>query len=206
MKITRREFAAIPVAFRPTPARAPLVLPVNHVIDSHARWMGEQLPYFWSRIWPEVVRDLGRCGIGLQTKVCKGEIRRSPSGNPLLLGLEPGVINLFVTNYIPLAWDNGRALAGVTARHRGYHLCMIALNHAHVHQIPFLSINTCLHELLHALFQDILESRKKARFAESREYRIDLYATRLWLFHDGAEIRRSAELYLKRLQADVKPR
>jgi hypothetical protein len=32
---------------------------------------------------------------------------------------------------------------------------MIALNYAHAHKIPLVAVNTCVHELLHALLQDI---------------------------------------------------
>jgi hypothetical protein len=31
--------------------------------------------------------------------------------------------------------------------------------------------------------------------------RVDYYATRLWLFHDGEEVRKSGEVYLRRLRA-----
>jgi hypothetical protein len=34
-----------------------------------------------------------------------------------------------------------------------------------------------------------------------REVRVDYYATRLWLFHDGEEVRQSGEAYLRRLRA-----
>jgi hypothetical protein len=44
-------------------------------------------------------------------------------------------------------------------------------------------------------------SRPKWVQATAREGRIDWYATRLWLFHDAAEIRRSTRSYLERLHA-----
>ena len=116
------------------------------------------------------------------------------------------MINFVVSDRIPIEWDNGRALSGVTTRYRGYHLCMVALNHAHCHQIPLLAVNTCVHELLHALLQDIFVSRPKWFQASGRELRIDSYATRLWLFHDGAAIRKSAQAYRDRLQSEVAAR
>jgi len=78
---------------------------------------------------------------------------------------------------------------------------MVALQYAHGNQVPFLSVNTCLHELLHALLQDIFVSRPKWFQTGGREVRIDWYATRLWLFHDGAAIRESAQAYLDRLRS-----
>jgi hypothetical protein len=75
---------------------------------------------------------------------------------------------------------------------------MIALYEAHPHQVPYLSVNTCVHELLHVLLDDVAETRPKGWRGAAREFRIDLYATRLWLFHDGAEIRKAAQSYLVR--------
>jgi hypothetical protein len=99
-------------------------------------------------------------------------------------------------------WDNARALAGVTTLYEGHSLCVIAINYAHGDQAPFLSLNTCVHELLHVLLQDIFVTRPKWWQVAARETRIDSYATRLWLLHDGAAIRRSARPYIVRLQAE----
>ena len=82
---------------------------------------------------------------------------------------------------------------------------MVALDHAHGHQIPLLSVNTCVHELLHALLHDIFERRPDGLLGEARELRIDWYATRLWLFHDGAAIRRAAQAYVERLRSAAGP-
>jgi hypothetical protein len=97
-------------------------------------------------------------------------------------------------------WDRGRASAGITTIHEGYHVCVIALSYAHGHRAPFLSVNTCMHELLHAFFQDLFVARPSWFEAASREVRIDWHATRLWLFHEGAFIRESAEAYVRRLK------
>jgi len=50
------------------------------------------------------------------------------------------------------------------------------------------------------LLQDIFEIHPQGLPGYEREFRIDWYATRLWLFHDGAAIRKSAEVYLERLR------
>ena len=118
-----------------------------------------------------------------------GEIRRSAGDRPIFIGLERGVINLFLTDHLPLYWDNSRALAGVTTIYEGYHLCLIALRYARGHQVPFFSVNTCVHELLHALLQDLFVSSPNWYQTSGREFRIDSYATGLWLFHDGGAIR-----------------
>jgi hypothetical protein len=203
--MTRREFvltaAALPVVSSSSPA--PLVVPVHQVIDTRAKSTPEQLQRFSSLVWPEAVRNFQSCGIQLQSSQESLAIRRSPGGRPVFPGLKHGVINFFITDYIPLEWDNGRGLAGVTTQYDGYHLCMIALNYAHGNQVPFFSVNTCVHELLHVLLQDIYENRPKGLPGYGREFRIDWYATRLWLFHDGALIRQAAQAYLERVRSAI---
>ena len=161
----------------------------------------EQGNVFWRTVWPETIWDFSRIGIDLQTTDGPGEVRRSAADKPIFIGLRRGVINLILTGHIPIYWDNGRALPGVTTIYEGYHVCMVSLPYAHGHRIPFLSVNTCVHELLHALFQDIFVSQPKWFQAGAREFRIDWYATRLWLSHDGDAIRKSTEKYLNRLSA-----
>ena len=199
--VTRRHFiwTAMAAADRSGP-QARLLVPVHRIMDSRARCSPEQVRSFWWSIWPEAVRDFGRGGIGLQTTDGPGEVRRSPGGRPVIIGLRRGVINLVLTDHIPMNWDNGRALAGVTTIQEGYHVCLVALRYAHGNQVPFVSVNTCVHELLHALLQDVFVSRPKWYQSGGREFRTDWYATSLWVFHDGAGIRESAEGYLGRLR------
>jgi hypothetical protein len=91
-----------------------------------------------------------------------GEVKQSPGDNPIFVGLQRGKINLVVTDTIPTYWDGGRALAGVSTIHDGYHISMISLRYAQRNQIAFLSVNTCLHEILHVLLQDIFLQAPKA--------------------------------------------
>ncbi len=201
----RREFVWLAAAsVAPLRAEAPVAVPVRRLTDSRIRCTAEQLRRFWWSIWPEAVRDFSRGGIQLQCSDARGEIRRSPGGRPIFIGLQRGVINLVITDHIPADWDNGRALAGATALHDGYCVCVIAVRYAHGNQLPFLSINTCVHELLHALLQDVFVSRPTWFQSRERESRIDWYGTRLWLFRDGGAIRESAEICVGRLRrADV---
>jgi hypothetical protein len=174
-------------------------------MDIRTKCTPEQLRRFWWRIWPEAVRDFNRCGIQLQCTDAKGEIRLSPGDRPIFVGLQRGVVNLVLTDRIPMFWDNARSLAGVTTVYEGYHLCVIAISYAHGHQVPFISVNTCVHELLHLLLQDVFMRRPKWYQTNEREFRDDAYATGLWLFHDGAAIRKSTEAYLDRLRAAATP-
>lgn len=205
--MTRRNFVwpAAAAAIR-SGTQTPLRVPVHRVTDVRAQCPPEQFHHFWSSIWPEAVRDFSRGGIELQTSDGPGEVRRSPGDRPIFVGLHRGVINLVVTDHIPMAWDKGRALAGVTTVYDGYHVCLVALRYAHGNQIPFLSVNTCMHELLHALLQDIFVSHPSRFQGGEREVRTDWYATWLWLFHEGAAIRRSGHVYLDRLRSAVAAR
>ncbi|MGA2195914.1 MAG: hypothetical protein ABSH40_11640 [Bryobacteraceae bacterium] len=199
--MTRRDFiliAATPAIRSSAPARLPV--PVHRILDARAQPRAEQIHHFWWSIWPEAFRDFSRGGIDLQTSDGPGEVRHSPGDRPIFIGLRRGVINLVLTDHLPVYWDNGRALAGVTTLYEGYHVCMVALRYAHGNQIAYLSVNTCVHELLHALLQDIFISRTKWYQFGGREFRADCYATGLWLFHDGAAIRKSGQIYLKRLR------
>ena len=175
-------------------------------MDLHPQCSPEDLQRFWSSIWPEAARNFGRGGIDLQTTDGPGEVRRTAGDKPIFLGLRRGVINLVLTGYIPMNWDRARALAGVTTIYDGYHVCLIALRFAHGNQVPFLSVNTCVHELLHALLQDVYVNRPSWYRGGQREFRIDWYATRLWLFHDGRAIRASGRDYLARLRAEAAAR
>lgn len=199
---TRRKFLSVAAAATVSYSlQAPVSVPVHRIMDARARCTPQQLRHFWRSIWPEAVRDFQRSGIQLCPSDATGEIRRSAGDRPIFVGLRRGVINLVLTDQIPMHWDNGRALAGVTTLHEGYPLCMIALRYAHGHQIPFLSVNTCVHELLHALLQDIYFSRPKWHQTGERELRIDWWATRLWLLPDWAAMRKAAQLYLERLRS-----
>jgi hypothetical protein len=169
-------------------------------MDKRARCTPEELHKFWWSIWPEAVRDLNAAGIELRTSDATGEIRRTAADRPVFIGLERGILNLVLTDRVPLYWDNGRALAGVTTIYEGYHVCLLALRYAHGHQVPFISVNTCVHELLHALMQDVFLRRPNWFESGGREFRIDSYATGLWLFREGEAVRRSAEEYVRRVR------
>lgn len=200
--MTRRQFLSLAPAAAlaaPTGAHEPVVLPIRHILDSAAKWAPGEMAWYWSHLWPEAARDLAHCGIQIHDTLATGAVERPPGREPILGGLEHGVVNLLITNRIPMEWDQGRTLSGVTTRYRGYHVCLVALDHAHGHQVPLLSLNTCTHELLHALMLDILEDRPSGLEGQLRELRIDWFATRLWLFHDGAAVGASARRYVRLL-------
>jgi len=197
--MTRRQFVST-AAFVLSHSPVPLIIPLHRVMDSRGKCTPQQVSHFSSSIWPEAVRDFERCGIQFQVSEVAGEVRRSPGGRPVFVGLDHGAINLVITNHILQNWDQGRGVTGVSTHYDGYDISMIALDYAHGHQIPFLAVNTCVHELMHVLLEDIFEIHPKGLPGYEREFRIDSYATRLWLFHDGAAIRKSAEAYLGRLR------
>ena len=200
--MTRRSFLSmVPATALAARSPAPLVVPIHRVMDARADCPPETTGRFWSKIWPEAARTFGQCGIQFQTTDAAGEIRRSPGDRPTFVGLERGAINLVLTGHIPMQWDKGLALAGLTVLYGPYHLCLIALRYAHAHQIPFLAVNTCVHELLHVLLQDIYISSPRWYQEGGHEFRIDWCATRMWLFHDDSGVRKSAAAYLERLRS-----
>ena len=191
--MTRRDFVRLAAV---TAVRGPLVIPLHRVMDKRAKCTPEQLRQFWWKIWPEAVREFQRAGIEFQVSDEVGEIKRSPGGRPVFAGLQRGVINLVITDNVPMDYGG---VAGVTTLWEGYHLSVIALSNAHANQVPYFSVNTCVHELLHLLLGDVYLNRPKWYQTGEREFRIDWYGTRLWL--GGAEIRKPAAAYLARLRA-----
>jgi hypothetical protein len=199
-EMTRRGFLAMGAPAVLQAAETPrVVVPVHRIMNARAKNSPEELRH-WSKLWNEAAQDFRQGGIDLQITDGPGEVRISPADNPIFVGLRGHAINVVVTDSIPMNWDGGRALAGVSTIHDGYHICLIALRYAHGNQVAFLSTNTCVHEMLHVLLQDIYLKAPKWYQLSGREARVDYYATRLWLFHDGKEVRKSAEAYIRRLQ------
>ncbi|MBN9663330.1 MAG: hypothetical protein J0H49_34340 [Acidobacteria bacterium] len=202
--MTRRSFCALAPAVLAA-APAPVVVPVSLVLDSKAKLTPEVKQAFWSSLWPQAVRDFAAGGIRLDCRTVAGEVLRPPGRQPVVSGLDPARLNVVLTGTVPMEWDSGRSLSGMTLRYRGRHLCMVSLYRAHGHLIPLVSVNTCVHEILHALMLDIFEQNPQGIAGAGRELRIDYLATRLWLFHDGAEIRNSAQVYVRKLRSDSEP-
>lgn len=198
--MTRRGFlGAAALAATTGSEQTPLLLPIRRVMDLRTHCTPEQMNHFWWNVWPEAVRNFASCGIQLQCTDVTGEIKISPGDRPIFVGLERGVINLMLTDHLPMEWDKARLLAGMTTIWEGYHVCVIAINYAHGNRVPLLSVNTCVHELLHLLLQDVYLKHPKGYQVNEREIRADWNATRLWLFGDGGAIRQSAAGYLRKL-------
>lgn len=198
--MTRRAFVTLAAA-APTANESPLVIPIHRITDAHARIPPDELRHFWTAIWPETVRDFGQGGMTLAATDGPGEIRYSAADKPIFTGLRRRVLNLVLTRDLPLYWDQARARAGAATIIDGYHVCVIALRYAHGDQAPFVSVNTCVHELLHALMQDVFVTKPKWYQVGTREFDADYYATLMWIFHDGTEVRQSARVYLRRIGA-----
>jgi hypothetical protein len=170
-------------------------------MDTRAPSSPDHVRRFWNTVWPEAAREFGRSGIQFKTSDGPGEIQLSPGDRPMFVGLERGALNLILTDHLPMSWDQGRALGGVAMLYGPYHLCLLSLRYAHGNQVPFISLNTCTHELLHALLGDIFIRGPKWYVEGEHEFRIDWYATRLWLF--GARgIRPNVQQYLERLRRE----
>lgn len=198
---TRRAFGAlfVPSASVAIAAAVPIQVPVHRVVDSRGNCSDAQLRRFWWDIWPEAIRQFSRCGIAFATSDAPGEIRRSPSGRPIFVGVRRDAHNVIVTKELPLGWTRGRGMAGVTTIWDGYHVSVIAMDHAHVNRIPVLAVNTLVHEMLHALLQDVFVVNPTWSEMQKRELRANLFATELW-WGGCPDLRQSTESYVRRLR------
>jgi len=203
--MTRREFfqiaaaAAVP-ALPPAAVPARVTVPIRLIFDSRVKWRAGRLHYFWWSLWRQTVRDFESCGVHLEVIEGVGDIWRPYRREPVISGLDANALNVVVTDTLPILWDRGLALCGVTMTYRGFHLCVIALERAHTNEVPLLSLNTCNHEILHALLGDVFERRPKGVAGQAREFRIDCYATLAWLFPYAGAIRKAAYIYVNRLR------
>lgn len=176
-------------------AEAAVVVPVQIIVDKRVRPRRRR----WNELWGQALRNFRAAGVELDWKEGEGEVERPQYREPVISGLMRGRLNVVVTDRVPYEWDKGRAWNGVTMVYRGYHLCLIALDYAHGHQAPLISLNTVVHEMLHALLGDIFVRKPHELLAQGREFRVDAVATRLWLFGDGS-VRKPASVYIKTLE------
>jgi len=189
---------ASPLALQAAPT---LEVPVLCLTDTNAKCSPSTISQFRSAVWNEAVATFAKCGIRLRINERSGEVRKHPSGGPRFIGLERGKVNIVLTDYVPADWDGGRFSAGVSTVSEGYHLCVISMYAAHGNRIPYLSVNTVAHELLHIFLQDIFVTRGDMIHGYGRESRADWYATRMWLSGEGAPVRDATRQYLARLAA-----
>ena len=201
-RATRRAFLLLPVAAAAAGIHAGVTVPVRIVIDKRPKFTPERLR-FWRGIWDQAWGNFARVGVRLAATTVEGEIKRSPGDRPIFVGLDRGVLNVVVTDHIPMLWDQGRALRGAAFRYDGYDTVLIALNYAAKHQVPFFAVNTCEHELLHVFLGDIFERRPGGVKEQLREYRIEWYGSRMWLFGAGAAVRDGARRYVEGKKQNV---
>jgi hypothetical protein len=169
------------------------------LLNKHASHTAADIRNFYATVWAEAAREFQSCGVILRTVDRIGEILSYPSGRPRFPGLERSMVNVVLTDRIPLDWDNGRGLAGIAAIYEGYHLIVIATGLAHPNRVPLLAVNTVVHELLHMFRGDVFAARDGMFQRKHREASVDWQATRLWLFNDGSGIQERARAYLRRL-------
>jgi hypothetical protein len=199
-ELTRRALFALP--FAAAAAETVVAVPVRIVIDRRPKFTPDRLRY-WQAIWDQAWGDFARIGVRLNATVVEGEIKRSPGDRPIFEGLDRSALNVVVTDHIPMKWDQGLALRGVAFRYSGCDTILIALNYAVRHQVPFFSINTCEHEMLHVFLGDIFEKPPGGVKGQWREYRIEGYGSRMWLFHAAAYVKEGARKYAEHLRQNV---
>jgi hypothetical protein len=197
---TRRQLLLLPLAPQLALAgEAALRVPVLCVRNIHAKCTPRQMREFNDRVWNEALFTLEKSGIHLDVLDREGEVLKYPSDRPRIIGLARNRLNIVLTDHLPMYWDHGRSLGGLSTVYEGCHLCMVGIQNAHGFRIPFLSVNSVVHELLHIFLMDVFTASDGGLMnTHTRESRVDWYATRMWLFHDGAAVRESVQQYLKR--------
>lgn len=153
---------------------------------------------FHSEVWEEAARQFAQCGVLLRIAMREGEVLKYPSGRPRFLELDRQRVNVVLTDNIPLDWDNARYSPGIAAAYEGFSVCVIAMPRAHPNRIPFLAVNTVVHELLHILLEDIFVAKGGLLRDHGRETRVDWHATRMWWFGADATVRESARAYVRK--------
>lgn len=176
------------------PLRVP-VLRLRNRLDSPAF----EYERFLRTVWQEAADTFTRAGIPLDVLDRDGEIRPYPSGLPRIEGLARDRVNVVLTGRIPLIWDGGRAIGGVSTVYHGMALSVISLGNAHGNRVPYVAVNTVVHEVLHVLLGDIYAGRPGWWETRRRETRVDWQATDMWLWKDATGVRAEAPRYLARL-------
>lgn len=202
MTIPRRKALQLGILLPVLHAATPEIVevPVILMTNKHSNLSAQSLKAFRSAVWDEAVNAFSACGVHLKIEERTGEVLKYPGGRPRFIGLDRNCLNIVLTDHIPLSWDQARFSAGIARIYEGCHLCLIAVQAAHGNRVPFLALNSVVHELLHVFLQDIYAKRGEWLHGYDREARVDWHATRLWLFRDGGEVKRSAAVYVKRLR------
>ena len=78
-------------------------------------------------------------------------------------------------------------------------LSVISIGNAHGNRVPYVAVNTIVHELLHVLLGDVYAGRPGWWETRRREIRVDWQATDMWLWNDATGVRAEAPRYLARL-------
>ena len=194
--MNRRQLLSLPLLITNT---STVRIPVLRVNNIHSRCSQQQVTGFQNQVWNEAVQTFEKNGISLDIVDREGEVGKYPSDRPRFVGLDRTRVNVVVTDRVPMYWDHGRELGGISTIYEGCHLSVASMQLAHGFRIPFFSVNTLVHELLHLFLQDVFTPSGGLWNTHSHESRVDWYATRMWLFRDGAAVRESARQYVRRL-------
>jgi hypothetical protein len=116
------------------------------------------------------------------------------------------MVNVVLTGAVPLYWDNGRSLPGVTTVYEGCHVSVVSVRNAYANRLPFVAVNTVVHELLHVIRGDIFVRPSGLLIRVDRETAVDWEATRMWLLGSAPGVKEAARLYVQRLRAAVRRR
>ena len=84
-------------------------------------------------------------------------------------------------------------------------LAVVALKDAYPNRLPFVAVNTMVHELLHVIRGDIFLRRGGLLNGADHEAAVDWQATQLWIQGSLPGIKRSAGTYVQKLVEGTSP-
>src|SRR4051794_17225086 len=117
--MTRRDILQA-AALLATPSGPQLEIPVHRMLDKNARCSPVQVKTFLSSVWNEAVHNFAQGSIALRVTESNGEVQKYPSGKPRFRCLQREMINVVLTDRIPLDWDKGRSLPGISTLYEGF--------------------------------------------------------------------------------------
>jgi hypothetical protein len=137
----------------------------SQIRTTHVRW-------FWECLLREAEHDLIHAGVRITSTVGQGWIERGDI-DAFFHGVQPEAINVYVTHWIPLCWDLGRGLCGLSGLAGATEVIVVSAENAHRHIVPYLATNTLAHEIGHVLRGDLRLRNPGGWEEQQRELSLD---------------------------------
>jgi hypothetical protein len=151
---------------------------VVHFDHRGATLHSEDVDWFRNCLLPEALLDLTKAGVAPIVRWGGGWIERKEA-DALFHGVVPKAVNVFVTPWVPLCWDKGMGLCGLSGIAAGTDTVIVSTANAHRHLVPYLATNTLLHEFGHVLRGDLHRKNTNGWGEQMDELAVDRTVTHL---------------------------